>query len=80
MSNEIDKRALPLGRVRRYLEPGPIVLVSSAWQGERNVMTLGWLTVMARPHGSVASSLRVPVLPSWCDAAANASLTCQPRP
>ena len=32
----------PVGEVRRYLEPGPIVLVSSAHRGRRNVMTLGW--------------------------------------
>jgi flavin reductase (DIM6/NTAB) family NADH-FMN oxidoreductase RutF len=38
---------LPVHRVRAYLEPGPIVLVTSAWQGERNVMTIGWHTVMA---------------------------------
>ena len=37
---------LPVHRVRAYLEPGPIVLVSSAWNGERNVMTMGWHTVM----------------------------------
>jgi flavin reductase (DIM6/NTAB) family NADH-FMN oxidoreductase RutF len=32
--------------VRRYLEPGPIVLVSSRWQGKTNIMTLGWHTVL----------------------------------
>ncbi len=37
---------LPVHRVRAYLEPGPIVLVSSAWKDERNVMTMGWHTVM----------------------------------
>lgn len=25
-----------------FLEPGPIVLISSAYKGERNIMTLGW--------------------------------------
>lgn len=37
---------LPVSNIRRYLEPGPIVLVSSAWQGETNIMTMGWHTVM----------------------------------
>lgn len=37
---------LPVHRVRAYLEPGPVVLVSSAWNGEHNVMTMGWHTVM----------------------------------
>ena len=41
-----DKRDFPVSRVRRYLEPGPIVLVSSALRGETNVMTLGWHTVL----------------------------------
>jgi flavin reductase (DIM6/NTAB) family NADH-FMN oxidoreductase RutF len=41
-----SKRDLPVSKVRRLLEPGPIVLVSSAWQGARNIMTMGWHTVM----------------------------------
>src|SRR5277367_3978421 len=40
------KRDFPLDQIRRYLEPGPIVLVSSAWQGKTNIMTMGWHTVM----------------------------------
>lgn len=37
-----DKRDYPVSEVRTFLEPGPIVLVSSAWKGERNIMTMGW--------------------------------------
>jgi len=40
------KLDFPVDKVRRYLEPGPIVLVSSAWRGEKNIMTMGWHTVM----------------------------------
>lgn len=47
MTTSAHKVPFPVEKARRYLEPGPIVLVSSAWQGERNVMTLGWQTVMA---------------------------------
>ena len=36
------KSDFPIDKVRRFLEPGPIVLVSSAHKGERDVMTLGW--------------------------------------
>lgn len=36
------KRDFPLDRVRRYLEPGPIVLVSSAWKDETDIMAMGW--------------------------------------
>ena len=36
------KRDFPLDQIRRYLEPGPIVLVSSAWRDKTNIMTLGW--------------------------------------
>lgn len=37
---------LPVHRARAYLEPGPVLLVSSSHAGERNVMTLGWHTVL----------------------------------
>jgi len=36
------KKNFPLTKIRRFLEPGPIVLVSSAHKGEQNVMNLGW--------------------------------------
>lgn len=41
-----SKNDFPVNQVRRYLEPGPIVLVSSHWQGKSNIMTLGWHTVL----------------------------------
>src|SRR5688572_2053201 len=40
------KKDFPVENIRRYLEPGPIVLVSSSWKGETNIMTMGWYTVM----------------------------------
>lgn len=40
------KKDLPVSEVRRYLEPGPIVLVSTAWKGQTNIMTLGWHMMM----------------------------------
>lgn len=40
------KTDFPVNQVRRYLEPGPIVLVSSAHAGQRDIMTLGWHTVL----------------------------------
>lgn len=40
------KYDFPVDQVRRYLEPGPIVLVTSRVQGKANVMTLGWHTVL----------------------------------
>ena len=40
------KKDFPAAKVRWFLEPGPIVLVSSAWKGERNIMTMGWHMVM----------------------------------
>ena len=36
------KADYPVDKTRWFLEPGPIVLISSAWRGETNVMTLGW--------------------------------------
>ncbi len=46
MRKDFQKKNLPVENVRRCLEPGPIVLVSSAWKGRRNIMTMGWHTVM----------------------------------
>jgi flavin reductase (DIM6/NTAB) family NADH-FMN oxidoreductase RutF len=46
MSARMAKQDFPVSQVRRYLEPGPIVLVSSQWRGQTNIMTLGWQTVM----------------------------------
>ena len=46
MASRTAKIDLPVDEIRRYLEPGPIVLVSSAHAGKRNIMTMGWHTVM----------------------------------
>ena len=46
MTRRPQKSDFPVSQVRRYLEPGPIVLVSSQWQGKTNIMTLGWHTVL----------------------------------
>ena len=40
------KRDFPVSKIRRFLEPGPIVLVSSALKGQSNIMTMGWHTVL----------------------------------
>jgi flavin reductase (DIM6/NTAB) family NADH-FMN oxidoreductase RutF len=36
----------PTEKIRRFLEPGPVVLVSSAHGGDRDVMTMGWHMVL----------------------------------
>ncbi|MDE2462756.1 MAG: flavin reductase family protein [Alphaproteobacteria bacterium] len=40
------KTPYPVSQARRYLEPGPIVLVSSQQGTKTNIMTLGWHTVL----------------------------------
>jgi flavin reductase (DIM6/NTAB) family NADH-FMN oxidoreductase RutF len=40
------KRALPLAKVYGLLEPGPVVLLTTAHRGKANVMTLSWHTMM----------------------------------
>ena len=42
MKRAYRKRSYPLDGIRRFLEPGPIVLVSSASKGYVNIMTMGW--------------------------------------
>lgn len=40
------KKSFPLSKVYGLLEPGPVVLVTTAQKGRSNVMTLSWLTMM----------------------------------
>lgn len=40
------KKDFPVSQVRRFIEPGPIVLVSSSWKDETNIMTMGWHMIM----------------------------------
>lgn len=40
------RRNLPLSRVYALLEPGPVVLVTTARGGRPNVMTMSWHTMM----------------------------------
>lgn len=49
------KRDFPVDNVRRFLEPGPIVLVSTAWKGRTNIMTLGWHMMLAFTPALVAT-------------------------
>lgn len=40
------KANLPLSRVYRLLEPGPVVLLTTVRNGNPNVMTMSWLTML----------------------------------
>lgn len=40
------KYDFPVSDIRRFLEPGPVVLVSTAHGDQRNIMTMGWHMVM----------------------------------
>lgn len=40
------KKNFPVENIRQYLEPGPVVLISSNWKEKDNIMTMGWHTVM----------------------------------
>lgn len=42
----MKKRSLPLSRVYRLLEPGPVVLLATARAGRANVMAMSWHTMM----------------------------------
>jgi flavin reductase (DIM6/NTAB) family NADH-FMN oxidoreductase RutF len=42
----MGRRRLDLSRVYRLLEPGPVVLLTTAHRGRVNVMTLSWHTMM----------------------------------
>jgi flavin reductase (DIM6/NTAB) family NADH-FMN oxidoreductase RutF len=47
MANFADKVPFPVGQVRHFLEPGPVVLVSSCAHGRSNIMTMGWHAILA---------------------------------
>ena len=40
------KKSFPLSRVYGLLEPGPVVLVTTAEKGRPNIMTMSWHTMM----------------------------------
>ncbi len=43
---EMSKMYFPLSKVYTLLEPGPVVLVTTAWGGKRNVMAMSWHTML----------------------------------
>jgi len=45
-SAALAKRQFPLFKVYGLLEPGPVVLLTTAHQGKANVMTMSWHTMM----------------------------------
>lgn len=42
----MPKRSFPLSKVYRLIEPGPVVLLTTARAGRPNVMPMSWLTMM----------------------------------
>ena len=42
----MTRKSLPLSRVYRLLEPGPVVLLTTALDGKPNIMTMSWQTMM----------------------------------
>jgi flavin reductase (DIM6/NTAB) family NADH-FMN oxidoreductase RutF len=42
MMKKYRKQHYDVANIRRLLEPGPVVLVSSVWQDKTNIMTMGW--------------------------------------
>lgn len=37
---------MPVSEARRYLEPGPVILISSLHDGRANIMTAGWHQIL----------------------------------
>jgi flavin reductase (DIM6/NTAB) family NADH-FMN oxidoreductase RutF len=42
----VARKSLPLSRAYRLLEPGPVVLLTTAQRGRANVMTMSWHTML----------------------------------
>lgn len=43
---KLKKADFDVNKIRRFLEPGPVILVSSAHGGDRDIMTMGWHMVL----------------------------------
>jgi flavin reductase (DIM6/NTAB) family NADH-FMN oxidoreductase RutF len=46
MTGRVRKADFPVSEIRHFLEPGPVVLVTSSWRRKTDIMTLGWHTVL----------------------------------
>lgn len=46
MSQRLHKIDFPVSKARKYLEPGPVVLLSSQFEDQHDIMTLGWHTIL----------------------------------
>ena len=46
MKSRMKKKTFPLSEVYRLLEPGPVVLVTTARAGRANVMPMSWHLMM----------------------------------
>lgn len=43
------RRTLSLSKVYGLIEPGPVLLLSTAWKGQRDVMAMSWHNMPGRP-------------------------------
>jgi flavin reductase (DIM6/NTAB) family NADH-FMN oxidoreductase RutF len=43
---KVRKKSFPLSQVYRLLEPGPVVMVTTAREGRANIMTMSWHTMI----------------------------------
>ncbi|MDI9277741.1 flavin reductase family protein [Pantoea sp. EABMAA-21] len=46
MSQRLHKIDFPVSKARKYLEPDPVVLLSSQFEDHHDIMTLGWHTIL----------------------------------
>ncbi len=42
----MKKRSFPVANIYQLLEPGPVVMVTSAYGKQVNVMTMAWFTMV----------------------------------
>ena len=47
---QFEKTDFDIDKIRRFLEPGPVVLVCSARGGDRDIMTMGWHMMPGHNH------------------------------
>jgi len=58
----MTKRNFPLSKVYRLLEPGPVVLVTTAGKDRANIMTMSWHTMLEFEPPLVGCVINIPAV------------------
>ncbi len=52
-----EKHDYPVDKALQFLEPGPVMLLTSHYEGKSNIITLGWHSILAFPPSLVGCKI-----------------------